>query len=171
VRAVLQDKKGNLAYVGRKARTFSAPKRQAMLAVSPTCAFDGCTRPAIDCTGHHIVEFSRGGETTIETAAPLCPAHQDRVHKDGWWVGTDGNGGFRTLPPRHPDSPKSRMTPDEYLRKRREAIFKRTASRKQKSRGKGSQGAAAVRSQPDSSPGIAPERAGPGLPPAEYPAI
>ncbi|MFY9616273.1 MAG: DUF222 domain-containing protein [Candidatus Dormiibacterota bacterium] len=164
IRTVLRDQKGNQAYVGRKARTFSAPKRQAMLALSPTCAFHGCTRPAIDCTGHHIVEFGRGGETRIETGAPLCPAHQDRVHKDGWWVGSDGNGGFRTLPPGHPDNPKSRMTPDEYLRKRREAIFRRMAARGEKSRRRRSQGPAAVRSQPDSSPGIAPERAGPEPP-------
>jgi hypothetical protein len=161
VRVALKDRKGNLAYVGRKARTFSAPKRQAMLAVSPTCAFDGCTRPAIDCTGHHIVEFGRGGETTIETGAPLCAAHQDRVHKDGWWVGSNGDGGFRTLPPGHPDSPKSRMTPDEYLRKRRQAIINRIAARRQKPRRSRSQELGPVRSQPDSSPGIAPERAGP----------
>jgi hypothetical protein len=130
ISVALKDAKGNLGYVGRRSRRFSAPKRRGMVAVSPTCAFSGCTRSAVDCTGHHIVEFSRGGETTIETEAPLCPAHQDRVHRDGWWVGGDGKGGFRTLPPGHPDSPRSRMTPEEYLRARRQARFGRNPKRR-----------------------------------------
>lgn len=130
ISVALKDLKGNLGYVGKKSRSFSAPKRRAMVALSPTCAFSGCTRPSVECTGHHIIEFAMGGETTIETAAPLCSAHQDRVHRDGWWVASDGNGGFRTLPPGHPDSPKSRMTPEQYLRWRRQAQFGRKQKRK-----------------------------------------
>ena len=125
ISVALKDLKGNLAYVGRKSRRFSAPKRRGMVALSPTCAFHGCTRQAVDCTAHHIFEFGVGGQTTIETEAPLCQAHQDRVHRDGWWVGGNGNGGFQTLPPGHPESPKSRMMPEEYLRKQRQARFER----------------------------------------------
>jgi hypothetical protein len=132
ISVALKDLDGNLGYVGRRSRSFSAPKRRGMVAVSPTCAFWGCTRPAVECTAHHVYEFSQGGETTLATEAPLCSAHQDRVHRDGWWVGSNGNGGFRTLPPGHPDSPKSRMTPEEYLRRQREARFGRVRKRRKR---------------------------------------
>ncbi len=125
ISVAIKNMKGNLAYVGRSARSYSKPKRRAMLAVSPTCAFEGCTRPAADCTGHHIVEFSRGGETTVDTQAPLCYAHQDRVHRDGWVVLRQSESGFRTLPPGHPDNPRDGMSPEDYRRRRREAIFRR----------------------------------------------
>jgi hypothetical protein len=121
----IKNMKGNLAYVGRSARSYSKPKRRAMLAVSPTCAFEGCTRPAVDCTGHHLVEFSRGGETTVDTQAPLCYAHQDRVHRDGWVVLRQSDSGFTTLPPEHPDNPRNGMSPEEYRRRRRDAILRR----------------------------------------------
>jgi hypothetical protein len=129
----IKNMKGNLAYVGRSARSYSKPKRRAMLAVSPTCAFEGCTRPAADCTGHHLVEFSRGGETTVDTQAPLCYAHQDRVHRDGWVVLRQSESGFRTLPPEHPDNPRNAMSPEEYRRRRREAILRRGKTKRKAS--------------------------------------
>src|SRR5258708_25081406 len=125
ISVAIKNMKGNLAYVGRSARSYSKPKRRAMLAVSPTCAFEGCTRPAADCTGHHLVEFSRGGETTVDTQAPLCYAHPDPVHTEGWVVLRQPEGGFTTLPPLHPDNPHNGMSPEEYRRRRREAIFRR----------------------------------------------
>ena len=92
ISVALKDLKGNLAYVGRKSRVFSAPKRRGVVAISPTCAFAGCTRPAVDCTGHHIIAFSQGGETTIETEAslprPPGPGAQGRLvggwRRQGW---------------------------------------------------------------------------------------
>jgi len=126
---VLKDDKGNIAWAGKAARTFSPAKRRAMLAKQPTCAFQGCNRPAMDCDGHHVKERCLGGETTVEDEAPLCPAvHHPMVHRDGWAVLPDGNGGFRTLPPGHPDNPNHRLSPEEYLRRRDAAIRKRKAA-------------------------------------------
>jgi len=122
---VLKDAKGNIAFAGKAARTFSPAKRRAMVARQATCAFKDCGQPAIDCDGHHIVEHCLGGSTTVEDDAPLCVVHHPFVHRDGWWVGKDGKGGYRTLPPGHPDNPQRRLTPEEYLRRRDRAIKKR----------------------------------------------
>ena len=157
VTLAIQNMKGNLAYVGRSARSFSKPKRRAMLAVSPTCAFEGCTKPAADCTGHHIVEFSSGGETTVDTQAPLCFVHHDRVHSDGWVVLRGPDGGFRTLPPGHPDNTRSGMSPEQYRRLRREAIFRRQKTKAKRAPRPARDG---VRQAPDLPP-IDQPRAGP----------
>jgi hypothetical protein len=133
ITVAIKNMKGNLAYVGRSARSYSKPKRRAMLAVSPICVFEGCSRLAADSTGHHVVEFSQGGETTVDTQAPLCWAHQDRVHWDGWVVLPDGQGGFRTLAPKHPDNPRTGLSPQKYRRRRREAIFRRRQAKRRRS--------------------------------------
>lgn len=157
ITVAIKNMKGNLAYVGRSARSYSKPKRQAMLAVSPVCAFDGCTRLAADSTGHHLVEFNQGGETTVDTQAPLCYAHQDRVHRDGWVVLPNGQGGFRTLPPNHPGNPKAGLSPQEYRRLRREAIFRRRQAKRRRSQPAVS---ASVRQTPEP-PALQPSRASP----------
>jgi len=126
---VLKDDKGNIAFAGKAARTFSPAKRRAMVAQHPTCAFRGCNRPAIDCDGHHMLEHSLGGESTLDVDAPLCCVHHPFVHRDGWAVLPDGAGGFRTLPPGHPDNPNHRLTPEEYLRRRDRAMKRRSNNR------------------------------------------
>lgn len=120
---------GNIAFTGKSARSFSPAKMRAIAAVTPYCAFQRCTRPAAECTGHHVVEFALGGRTVVLNGAPLCFAHQDRVHRDGWWVGPDGRGGWKTLPPNHDDNPRSRISPAEYRRLQREAILVRERKR------------------------------------------
>src|SRR5258708_7714768 len=157
ISVAIKNMKGNLAYVGRSARSYSKPKRRAMLAVSPTCAFAGCTRPAADFTRHPILEFSRGGETTVDTQAPLCYAHQDRVHRDGWVVLRQSEGGFTTLPPGHPNSRRAGMPPEDYRRWRREAIFRRENTKTKASARAGPNG---LRDDPDP-PTPAQPRAGP----------
>jgi len=122
---VLRDAKGNIVYAGKGARTFSPAKRRAMLARQATCAFERCSQPAVDCVGHHIVEYSLGGKTIPENEAPLCHAHEAMVHRDGWWVRRNDDGTYTTLPPGHPENPSWRLTPEAYLRGRERAIQRR----------------------------------------------
>jgi len=126
---VLKDARGNIAFAGKSARTFSEAKRRALLARQPTCAFRRCNQPAIDCDGHHLVEYSRGGKSTVEDEAPLCRVHHPFVHRDGWWVRRNDDGTYTTLPPGHPDNPRDRLTPEEYLRRREGAIRRRKPRR------------------------------------------
>jgi hypothetical protein len=116
---------------GRSARTFSERDRQALLALHPTCVFEGCTRPTVDITVHHLVEFSRGGGTVLGNGAPLCWFHQQRVHWDGWAIVRDPGGGFRTLAPNHPDNPRTGMPPEEYRKRQRAAILGRQMNKGQ----------------------------------------
>jgi len=122
---VIKGAKGNILAAGKSARTFSWAKRRAMLAQHPTCAFKGCTRRATECDAHHLVEYSRGGETTMDVYVPLCRLHHAMVHREGWAVVPCADGTFRTLPPGHPENPGSRLTPEEYLRRRDVAVARR----------------------------------------------
>jgi hypothetical protein len=131
---VLKDSAGNIAFAGRRARLFSDAKRRAMLTINPTCAFEGCSWPAISSDSHHVDEYASGGSTTVNEGAPGCFVHHSMVHLEGWALVPNGDGKFRTLPPGHPDNPKSKASGDEYLRQRRQAIFKRVAARRLKSR-------------------------------------
>jgi hypothetical protein len=125
ISVALTNAKGNVVFAGRSARSFSAAKMRAMAAASPYCAFEGCTRASVECAGHHVVEYALGGETVSVNGAPLCFVHHERVHRDGWWVGPDAAGGWRTLPPKHEDNPRNRVDPDEYRRIQREAMLRR----------------------------------------------
>ncbi|HEV3234447.1 MAG TPA: DUF222 domain-containing protein, partial [Candidatus Dormibacteraeota bacterium] len=135
--AVLKDAAGNIAFAGKRARTFSLAKRKAMLATNPTCAFGGCNLPATDATMHHVDEYADGGLTTVDTGGPTCWVHHPMIHVEGWALVANGDGTFRTLAPGDPDNPKSRTSVEDYIRHRREAIFKRKAARRQRSRRRG----------------------------------
>jgi hypothetical protein len=148
LRVVLKDSAGNIAFAGRRARTFSPAKRNAMLATNPTCAFEGCNLPAIDATMHHVDEYADGGLTTVDTGGPTCWVHHPMIHIEGWALVANGDGSFRTLAPGDRDNPKAQTSGEEYRRRRREAIFKRMAARRAKSRRKAVAGAAAQRAGP-----------------------
>ncbi|HEV3234522.1 MAG TPA: DUF222 domain-containing protein [Candidatus Dormibacteraeota bacterium] len=153
--AVLKDSAGNIAFAGKRARSFSSAKQRAMLATNPTCAFEGCNQPAVDASYHHVDEYADGGLTTVDTGGPSCWVHHPMIHLEGWSLVANGDGTFRTLAPGHPENPKSRASVEDYIRDRREAIFNGMASRRQKSRRKRSR---------HQSPGSAAERDGPAAP-------
>lgn len=46
------------------------------------CRFPGCRSQAATCEIDHTQEFSRGGKTTLENLACLCPAHHALKHPD-----------------------------------------------------------------------------------------
>jgi len=157
LRLVLRDAGGNLAFTGRRARTFSPAKRLAILAANPTCAFEGCTRPAVDCDVHHTDEYVHGGETTVQTGGPACYLHHPMLHMEGWALVARGDGTFQTLSPGHPDNPKSKADAEEYMRFRRDGIFGRMGARRRQQMRRRTESAA---------PGLAP----PGFePPAPGP--
>lgn len=145
---VLKDSASNIAFAGKRARSFSPAKRRAMLVSNPTCAFEGCSWPAINCDGHHVDEYGNGGVTTPDTGGPACYVHHPMIHIEGWALVARGDGAFRTLPPGHPDNPKAQASAEDYIRRRREAIFNRMASRRARSRPKALSSFAAERASP-----------------------
>lgn len=80
-------------------RLASAMQRLVLYAAHGGCTHPGCEQPAAKCQGHHVVEWSRGGPTTIANLALACPTHHG-------WIGA-GAGQWRTVPdPARPGMPR-----------------------------------------------------------------
>jgi len=71
----------------------------ALLARDQGCTFEGCTRPADWCQGHHLTWWTEGGLTDLEDMALLCEFHHTRVHAEMWRgrIGVDGHPEY--IPP------------------------------------------------------------------------
>ena len=54
---------------------MSQVQRAFLTAMQLVCSYPGCSEPAANCEGHHIVAFSQGGKTEIDNLALLCPYH------------------------------------------------------------------------------------------------
>ncbi len=65
-------------------RTLPASTRRALEARDRRCVWPGCGRPAVWCDGHHLVWWTRGGETSLPNLALLCRPHHRQVHEGGW---------------------------------------------------------------------------------------
>jgi hypothetical protein len=78
--------------VGRRTRTVPDRLRRAITLRDEHCQFPGCRAPASWCDAHHLVLWTRGGETSIENLALLCRRHHVAVHEGGWKLvrGPDG---------------------------------------------------------------------------------
>lgn len=67
----------------RRKRALSPGERRIVEMLRPTCAFPGCSMPAIDSDMDHIVDYAKGGETEVANSAPLC-RHHNNVKTCGW---------------------------------------------------------------------------------------
>ncbi|GEN79549.1 HNH endonuclease signature motif containing protein [Actinotalea fermentans] len=67
---------------GRAERTFSGPRRAAVLARDGTCRYPGCTAPPALGEIHHVDEWvADRGDTDANTGILLCWHHHDVVHR------------------------------------------------------------------------------------------
>jgi uncharacterized protein DUF222 len=65
-------------------RTLPTSTRRALEARDRHCVWPGCSRPLGWCDGHHLVWWTRGGETSLANLALLCRPHHRLVHEGGW---------------------------------------------------------------------------------------
>ncbi|MEO6797014.1 MAG: DUF222 domain-containing protein [Candidatus Dormibacter sp.] len=79
-------------------RQIPPSTRRALVARDRECIFHGCHRPAGWCDGHHLVWWSRGGETKLDNLALVCGRHHRMLHEEGWTLGRAG-GRWVTKPP------------------------------------------------------------------------
>ncbi len=84
--------------VGRKRRTVPPSLRRALEARDRGCRFPGCThRRGTDA--HHVVHWTKGGETSLDNLALLCRAHHRLVHEGCYEVNLGGDGTIRFVRP------------------------------------------------------------------------
>src|SRR5437763_22673 len=89
-------------------RTLPAATRRAHEARDRHCVFPGCTRPPSWCDGHHLVWWTRGGETALPNLAMLCRPHHRMVHEENWRLVRQKDGRFSAIPPPRALLPNSR---------------------------------------------------------------
>jgi len=65
-------------------RTLPSSTRRALEARDRRCVWPGCGRPSVWCDGHHLVWWTRGGESSLPNLALLCRPHHRMVHEGGW---------------------------------------------------------------------------------------
>ena len=82
-------------------RTLPAATRRALEARDRHCVFPGCTRPLTWCDGHHLVWWTRGGETALPNLALLCRPHHRMVHEEGWMLERTKDGHWKARRPFH----------------------------------------------------------------------
>jgi hypothetical protein len=67
---------------GRAERTFTGPRRKAVIARDGTCRYPGCTAPPALGEIHHVEEWVKDhGATDINLGILLCWHHHDLVHR------------------------------------------------------------------------------------------
>lgn len=67
--------------VGRAHRLATPGQVKALRLRDGGCTFPGCTIPPEWCIAHHLVWWSRGGRTDMDTLALLCQRHHTTVHQ------------------------------------------------------------------------------------------
>lgn len=85
--------------VGRSERTYTGPRRKAVVARDGTCRYPGCTAPPALGEVHHVAEWARDhGDTDVNTGILLCWHHHDVVHRRHVQIRPSSSGGwlFRT---------------------------------------------------------------------------
>ncbi|SEO40018.1 HNH endonuclease signature motif containing protein [Trujillonella endophytica] len=66
--------------VGREQRVVPPHIRRAVEQRDQSCVFAGCEAPRWFCDVHHQIEWTDGGDTSVENSALLCERHHAKVH-------------------------------------------------------------------------------------------
>ena len=97
---MLVSESGDPLSVGRTRRTFSGPLRKALALRDQGCVL--CGRPVAWCTGHHLVHWIDGGETSKENGALVCGRCHRKVHEGGFRLVRKPEGGWAAVRPARP---------------------------------------------------------------------
>lgn len=85
---------------GRRRRLATALQRLVLYAAGDGgCTHPGCEHAAARCQAHHVVDWSRGGPTTVANLALVCPTHHG-------WIGTGPDRWRTVLDPARPGTPR-----------------------------------------------------------------
>ena len=96
IQPALHDADGVTVGVGRTTRTIAPWLRRLVEQRDQGCRFPGChTTRWIHI--HHIVPWSEGGLTNLDSLLSLCGFHHRLIHNDGWTIKGDPNHHGRLL--------------------------------------------------------------------------
>jgi hypothetical protein len=112
--------------LGRKARVFTGPAREAAKLLAVQCDHLGCGLPAELCQVDHSVEWHEGGRTDQDNASPRCGGHNHEKYRKRWRTRRDTDGRIHTIradgtimlpvgvrPPVFPDDADDSGDPDD----------------------------------------------------------
>jgi hypothetical protein len=85
--------------VGRSKRVISPAQRRALHVRDKGCRWPGCDRPASYTSGHHIVNWIKGGSTDLDNLTLLCRRHHWLVHEGKWQLVKTDDGQMLAVPP------------------------------------------------------------------------
>jgi hypothetical protein len=83
--------------LGRKARVFTGPARDAAKLLAVQCDHLGCGLPAELCQIDHSVEYHEGGRTDQDNAGVECGGHNRDKHRKRWRTRRDIHGRIHTI--------------------------------------------------------------------------
>ena len=69
---------------GVACRLFTESQRLALIARDKGCSFPGCDAPPWLCQAHHVLDWARGGPTSIDNGTLLCGYHHREFLRLGW---------------------------------------------------------------------------------------
>jgi hypothetical protein len=67
-------------------RVFTHWQRKAIGARDGGCIIPGCTVPAAWCEVHHVIDWAKGGPTTVDNGVLLCWHHHRGIETSGWEI-------------------------------------------------------------------------------------
>ena len=114
--------------LGRKARVFTGPAREAAKLLAVQCDHLGCNLPADVCEVDHATEWHEGGRTDRDNAGVECGGHNRDKHRKRWRTRRDTGGRMHTIradgtimlpvgvrPPVFPDEPATSRILDTWV--------------------------------------------------------
>ena len=85
---VLEDDKGRVLNIGRRARTVPATIGRALAIRDRTCRFPGCCESRY-VDAHHIQHWADGGDTSLDNLVTLCRYHHRQLHRGSFSIRVD----------------------------------------------------------------------------------
>ena len=67
-------------------RVFNHWQRKAIGARDGGCVIPGCTVPAAWCEVHHVIDWAKGGPTSVDNGVLLCWHHHHGIEASGWEI-------------------------------------------------------------------------------------
>lgn len=99
VRRVVVDSANVVTELGTRRRVFTGAAREAALLLSNFCTHAGCTVRGRHSQVDHMIEWSRGGETSQANAQARCGPHNRFKNRERWQSKRDERGRIYDITP------------------------------------------------------------------------